>query len=489
MQRALFWIVFLGNLENQLYMKKLFLILFLFIYIAGVSQFTQKDYTSVFEKFQTDFNNNHLDKIIASFSPETSTPTAKIKPALETLRSTFGNIESFRFVRFDPDSSAIIKIIFDYSVMGVQLSLDKDNKIKKISIRPFKDFDNSNSGKLLVNNLSSSGKKISEEQLKYVFEYAKSFPNNSQLSIALINEGEPTFYGILKRNDTLHYQENQKAQFEIGSLTKVFTSTILAEKIIENELNLDDNVFDILKMKPSYEISLLSLANHTSGLPRLPSNLDLTTVDQENPYKDYGENELQTYLQGDLSFLQTTPKKYQYSNLGTGLLGYVLTKSSNQSLESLLHKYVFSKYDMTSSTTDKSKALQLVKGRNKKGMITKNWDMGVLAGAGAIISNVDDLSKFVLAQFDRNNITLNKTREKTTKANSTMDVALGWHIRKSNDQKPWFWHNGGTGGYTTSLTFNPVTKNGVIILSNVSAFHPKMSSIDRLNFRLMETLD
>ncbi len=470
-------------------MKKSLLILFLFIYTAGISQFIKKDYTAVFEKFQTHFNNNHLDKILASFSPETSTPPEKIKPALEALRSNFGNIESFRFVRLEPDSSGIIKVIFDYSVMGVQLTLDKDQKIKKISIRPFKDFDNANSGKPVVNNLSSSGKTISEEQLNSIFEYAKSFPNNSQLSIALIDEGKPTFYGVLKRNDTLHYAENIKGQFEIGSLTKVFTSTILAEKILENELKLEDNVFDILNMNSKHEISLLSLANHTSGLPRLPSNLDLTKVDQENPYKDYGENELRSYLQGDLSFLKTAPKTYQYSNLGTGLLGYTLTKSSNQSFESLLKKYIFSKYGMVSSTTDKSNALKLIKGRNTKGEITKNWDLGVLEGAGAIISNVEDLSKFVMAQFNTNNIALEKTRKKTAKANSMMDLGLGWHIRRSNDQKPWFWHNGGTGGYTSSLTFNPETKNGVIILSNVSAFHPKMSNIDQLNFQLMETLD
>jgi len=98
------------------------------------------------------------------------------------------------------------------------------------------------------------------------------------------------------------------------------------------------------------------------------------------------------------------------------------------------------------------------------------------------------LSKFALAHFDNDDKVLALTRKSTSIVNDNMDTGLGWHILKNEDYNNWFWHNGGTGGYTASMTIDPLTKNGIIILSNVSPFHPKTSNIDQLCFELMKTL-
>ena len=70
-----------------------------------------------------------------------------------------------------------------------------------------------------------------------------------------------------------------------------------------------------------------------------------------------------------------------------------------------------------------------------------------------------------------------------------MGIALGWHIIESDSHDDWIWHNGGTGGYTSSMAFNTKTKNGIVLLSNVSAFNPKMGNIDKICFSLIENLD
>jgi hypothetical protein len=70
-----------------------------------------------------------------------------------------------------------------------------------------------------------------------------------------------------------------------------------------------------------------------------------------------------------------------------------------------------------------------------------------------------------------------------------MKIALGWHIIKTEKEFNWVWHNGGTGGYSSSMVLDAGKKNGVIILSNVSAFNTKMKNIDNLCFELMKQIE
>ena len=181
--------------------------------------------------------------------------------------------------------------------------------------------------------------------------------------------------------------------------------------------------------------------------------------------------------------------KSEYSNLGMGLLSYTLQKYSGKNFEELLNAFVFSKYQMFNSSTVKSNVSDiLVVGQNAKGEPTSNWASGALIGAGGIYSTVSDLSKFAIAQFDSANKELALTRVKTFKETDTRDVGLGWFIihRKNGDQ--WYWHNGGTGGYTSSMVIDVENKNGIIILTNLSAYHTQFENIDKLAFSLMKTL-
>ncbi|MEL6974946.1 MAG: serine hydrolase domain-containing protein, partial [Bacteroidota bacterium] len=77
--------------------------------------------------------------------------------------------------------------------------------------------------------------------------------------------------------------------YEIGSISKVFTSTLLAYEVHMGKVALEDEIASYFDFPFHQEtpITLKALANHSSGLPRLPPNLDLTTVNPQNPYKDY----------------------------------------------------------------------------------------------------------------------------------------------------------------------------------------------------------
>jgi CubicO group peptidase (beta-lactamase class C family) len=331
---------------------------------------------------------------------------------------------------------------------------------------------------------------ISQEQLTLIHEYLNTFPDRTQVSFAFIEDSTVFFYGVIRNNDTLFTRTDSMAVYEIGSITKVFTSTLLSSFVVEGTLALDEKINDHLKveLKDNAEISFMELANHTSGLPRLPSNFALSSLlNPKNPYKNYDEEKLVNYLTREMEL--NDEKKSSYSNLGAGLLAYVLEKYSGKDYETLLKERIFRKYGMKQSTSKRENIQELlVPGLDDAGNNTPNWDLASLVGAGGILSNTVDLSRFALAQFDTADQALALTRVVTYENPKGMDVALGWHIVKS-EKGIFYWHNGGTGGYTSSMILDLENRNGVIILSNISAFHEKSRQIDRLSTELLKGMD
>jgi CubicO group peptidase (beta-lactamase class C family) len=340
-------------------------------------------------------------------------------------------------------------------------------------------------------SLASESVAITPEQAELIYSNTEAFPNNTQLSIAIIENGAVKFVGIERTDDSLKFVRNEQSIFEIGSISKVFTSTLLANFVQGNQLNLTDPIqsyFDF-ELKREDSISLQELANHTSGLPRLPSNLNFFTADLNNPYKQYDEQKLEAYFAEEMNLIHAPGTTYEYSNIGAGTLGFLLTKIAGSSYEELLQEKIFSTYGMANSTTNREQVQEnIIKGQNPSGQVTSNWDFGVFVGAGGILSSTADLSKFALAQFDPDNQELILTHKPTFTVNEHLKIGLGWHILKRESGKELIWHNGGTGGYTSSMGLDTVNQNGVIILSNISAFHPAMGNIDKLVFELIETL-
>jgi CubicO group peptidase (beta-lactamase class C family) len=158
---------------------------------------------------------------------------------------------------------------------------------------------------------------------------------------------------------------------------------------------------------------------------------------------------------------------------------------AKKSYEDLLQEKIFQPLHMTSSTTERNKLKnKLVLGLTPSGEIAPNWDFEALAGTGAILSNVVDLAKFIQSNLDSTNQIFKFQQKPTFTINETVDVALAWFILKNKENI--HWHNGKTAGYTSSLVLDVENKKGWVVLSNVSAFHPKSNLIDELSFRLIE---
>lgn len=132
------------------------------------------------------------------------------------------------------------------------------------------------------------------------------------------------------------------SRFEYGSITKTFTALLLADHVQRGELALDDAVEralpDGLRLRDSAGTPLTwaDLATHRSGLPRLPGNLNPAHPD---PYATYGEAELKAFLR-DWRPTQPRDTRWEYSNLGFGLLGQALGWRANSPYDALLRERV-----------------------------------------------------------------------------------------------------------------------------------------------------
>ena len=263
--------------------------------------------------------------------------------------------------------------------------------------------------------------------------------------------------------------------FEIGSVTKTFTATLLADMATRGLVRLDEPVVKCLPKgvtlptRGGKEITLLDLATHRSGLPRMPANF--APADPDNPYADYTAAKLFEFL-AHYALPRDIGASYEYSNLGAGLLGEALARRAGKSYEALLSERIFRPLGMKSTgiVLRPEMADRLAKGHSQELTPVKNWDLDALAGAGAIRSTVNDMLDYVaaymglkpsplasamaMARQDRNDTTI-----------PDMRIGLAWHLMKRPDTVI-VWHNGGTAGYHSFVGFDLQKGMGIVILSN-----------------------
>jgi CubicO group peptidase (beta-lactamase class C family) len=286
---------------------------------------------------------------------------------------------------------------------------------------------------------------------------------------------------------------NGDTLFEIGSITKVFTSLLLADEVERGEVALTDPVGKFLPAKVKMPerggraITLQDLATHTSGLPRLPTNM--TPKDPANPYADYTFENLYQFLSG-YQLTRDIGSQYEYSNLGGGLLGHALTLAAHATdYEALVRARVTAPLGMPSTaiTLTPEMKSRLAAGYGPQLDPVANWDLPALAGAGALRSTTNDLLTFLAANlgFVKTPLAAAMATMLTVKRPTgapNLSVALGWHVLTTHG-KDLIWHNGGTAGYRTFIGFDPAARVGVVVLSNAGT----AAGPDDIGRHLLET--
>jgi CubicO group peptidase (beta-lactamase class C family) len=264
--------------------------------------------------------------------------------------------------------------------------------------------------------------------------------------------------------------------FEIGSVTKVFTSLLLADMAKRGEVALTDPVAKFVPVtmpeRDGQHITLQDLATHTSGLPRLPSNLVAASV--ANPFADYSIEQLYQFLSG-FQLARGIGSQYEYSNLGGGLLGLALARRTGTDYETLIRSRICGPLGMESTRVTippDMKSRQAI-GHDQNLGAVPNWEFTpATVGAAGLRSTANDLLTFLEAILGSRRSPLSSAMtamlEVRRQALPNLVVALGWHVSTIGGHEL-VWHSGGTGGYTTFLGYDPRARRGVVVLSNAFA--------------------
>lgn len=307
-------------------------------------------------------------------------------------------------------------------------------------------------------------------------------------SVGLIDQGEIKFFCYGKKSVDKNESISKDTIFEIGSITKVFTTLAFMDMVTKGEVQLDDPIELYLPgvkvpEMDGKKITLRHLATHHSGLPCMPNNFN--PKNPLNPYEDYTVTNLYEFL-NQYKLEKVPGDHFEYSNVAMGLLGHILCLKMGKSYEQLISDSISKKLGMKNTRVALTPEMkeQFAKGHHS-GQIVEYWDCTqAIAGAGALRSNIKDMTKFLAANIENLNspVTdlLRECHKQQCSAGPDTGIGLGWIISHSNHADV-IWHNGGTGGFRTFLGFNPKTKKGIVVLSNSTEGWPDQFGLSFLD--------
>ena len=319
----------------------------------------------------------------------------------------------------------------------------------------------------------ASNVSAASENLEHVKDRLSSAVEHEVIRAAVLasyDQGEIEFTSFGQVDENSSQKPTVDTIFEIGSITKVFTALLVQTFVDEEKLEWDAKLADALpdlefSSELVAEITLRELATHTSGLPRLPSNMPASDV--LDPYVDYDSTLLIEFLEAHNP--PTLNKVPAYSNLAFGLLGYICTVHSGSDYGTTLKERVLDPLGMTNSSaqpTDETRN-NLAPGYSL-GATMPSWNFGSMAGAGSILSSAKDLLSFVEHNLGSEDSEIHNSLRNLRAQQSVPNQGLAWIGGSSLEGNSVYWHNGATGGYASFLSITPDESRAFIILSSTT---------------------
>jgi serine-type D-Ala-D-Ala carboxypeptidase/endopeptidase len=311
--------------------------------------------------------------------------------------------------------------------------------------------------------------------------------------IGILDKQKSKVFGAGKPDNGTEQEMDGDTIFEIGSVTKVFTSLLAFDMERRGEAKLDDPVSKFLPnhvKAPAYkgkEITLRNLAAQDSGLPWAPGNLtdrDLKELSRKalgEVNNAYTVEKLYVFLSG---YTLTTPPgtRFEYSSVGMALLGHVMELKTSETYETLLVNRICRPLKME-STRIKLTATQkgrLARGHYIDGSPAENLNLQAMASAGALLSTANDLLKFLSANLGFTLTELSPLMEEMQVVRHSGAPRFG------NTAMPWvddgmyhppgselLGHGGGGFGYLAFIGFDKKKRRGVVVLSNQMRVNPQ----------------
>ncbi len=295
------------------------------------------------------------------------------------------------------------------------------------------------------------------------------------LSAAVVDGASVQFHAAGVRTAGQATPTDADTLYEYGSITKTFTALLLADMVLRKELTLDGAVEAVLPNKLALRdsqgvpIQWADLATHRSGLPRLPANMKDTS--SADPYIAYSRENLWTFL-SSWKAERARDAQWEYANLGYGLLAEALALRAQRSYDDLLQERVLKPLGLEAMTLAlRNKPITgLLPGHDAQGKPTSNWRFDAMAGAGALVGSARSLARYAQAAIGAFDHPLKEafalTMQRRADGPAPINpMGLGWVIAPL-DGRQLVTHDGGTGGFSSSLVIDPSRRRAALVLAN-----------------------
>ncbi|WEK71408.1 MAG: serine hydrolase [Candidatus Chryseobacterium colombiense] len=307
--------------------------------------------------------------------------------------------------------------------------------------------------------------------------------NNSRvgISIGIIKNGQQYLYNYGSTENGRQNLPTENTVYELASITKTFGATLLAQAVVDKKVDLTDDIRKYLKEDyPNLNyngtpITLLNLANLTSGLPNWMPDKDIfgkadpdsipyildsvhTKYSRENFYKDLHQVNIKV-LPGSIS---------RHCNTAAQLLGYILEDVYHDSYDNLLKKYFVRPLKLKNTYLLESHNLpiNMAKGYDGKGRIMPVTDWEDLRVAASIASSTSDMLKYMMFQLNEKNTAVKLSHQPIFGKIEDGAIALNWKVKKTEDGRLSISHTGGSLGFSSYMLFYPELNSGIVLLSN-----------------------
>jgi serine-type D-Ala-D-Ala carboxypeptidase/endopeptidase len=265
----------------------------------------------------------------------------------------------------------------------------------------------------------------------------------------------------------------QDTIFQLGSLTKPFTTLLFSDMVLRGEVRLEDPAAMYMPAgtrlpERGRPITLLDLAIHRAGLPSMPDNFDIRA--RPNPVEAYTPAQMFEFLAA-FQLPREPGAAYEYSNLGVSLLGRLLARRAGKPYEALLKERVLAPLSLqdTSISPQPSWRTRLAPGHDRYGQPVDSWEMKTLQASGSLRSSGRDMLALLAAHLryrqtslaDALDFQVNRARAANPENTS---MTLGVRTERGGRQ---YLHDGGKAGYRTMMAFDPSARTGVFVLANM----------------------
>ncbi len=311
-----------------------------------------------------------------------------------------------------------------------------------------------------------------DKLIKNIIKREVNFKETPGISIGIIDPDSTYTYNFGETQKGSKQTPDANTIYEIGSVTKVFTTALLTIMEYEKMLTYEDTIgqyFSELKQP----VTLLQLANHSSGFPKLPHNFGSKEQDTNQPYINYTREDLLAFL-SNYVLTKAKGEKYAYSHTGYALLTEIIEEAGETTFDELLQNYLFNHLKMndTRIILNDEQHMRLAQGNSPGGEVPA-WEYRSFEGALGLKSTVNDLLKFLSMHLGDHHTaldeTLRKNFERHHESNFRSDTysGLGWHIQSPRRRVPDVYiHVGTTHGYHAFLAVAPHSHTAVVVLSN-----------------------